>query len=972
MTSRRLSRCRSHAASATIALVLCNLPHAALAQNGPPQQASEEGTLNSTIVVTGSRIASAAIDSPNPVTVVGADQIQSLGQTNIGQVLETLPQNSAFVTDDNVGLGNFNVGAQLANLRGLNPFFGTRTLTLVDSKRFVPSTNGGAVDLNLVPSVLVSRVEVVTGGASAVYGTDAIAGVVNVILDKRMEGIRGQVDYGITEQGDGEEYHAALAGGTSFSDGRGSIVGGGEYSKGKGIGICSQERDWCADSYGQFTNTGFGSNGLPNYIIGAGAKGAGVSQTGVFTQFLNGPGIANMQFNADGTALVPFDPGSYVPVPDISYSNRQGGDGDNVGPYDATRLRPPVERYALYAHAEYEVSPALVPYIDLSYGERSSSNVQGSQGASLEAIAADNAFLSTDIQSLIAANGGVAFFNRNTNNIVDQINSTTNRTWRAVVGMDGEFAQGWSYNAYYTYGRNKQSQRLYGNKVTSFFSYAVDAVLDPGTDEIVCRQTLLGNPDAAGCVPLNLFGADNADQAAIDYAYRTLPEEFLLSQQVVAASVSGNLFDGFGAGPVGVAAGGEYRHEYGDVSHGNLPYYDQFLLTYGEDFSGKSDVYEVFGELSIPVLRDSALGRSLELDGALRHSWNTSTSGKTNTSRTNEATTYKLSVLYDPIDAIRLRGSKSRDIRSPGFRELYYGQVLGEGNPFASVNNPFTGGAPDALTLDFGGYVGLNPEKADTWTAGIVLTPASRLRASIDWYQIKITGAIAAIGQQRIIDSCFATGDFCDRIEANADYSDITYIDNNLTNIGAFTSRGVDFEFSYSHPADWLAPGSSLDLRLLASYIYDLKVATGGSVIDYAGQSGPVASFGDFNTTPKLTSQVYLTYRDDRFTAVVSGRYVGKGRYNATYVGPDEDGYSPDALNSISDNSVEDRFYTGLALTYRVPFGSGDQDVEIFGTVDNLFDVDPPVAPGGNGYPTNPVYFDTAGRAYRMGLRLSI
>ena len=953
----------------TIAMAVATAGFAgpAWAQNVPSQ--NPEPTAASTIVVTGSRIASVANDSPNPVTVVGAQSISDLGQTNIGQVLESLPQNSAFVTDDNVGLGNFNVGAQLANLRGLNPFFGTRTLTLVDGRRFVPSTNGGAVDLNLVPSILVNRVEVVTGGASAIYGTDAISGVVNVILDKRMEGIRAQADFGVTEEGDGQEYHGALAFGTSFGGGRGSFVAGGEYSKGLGIGICSQERDWCAVSYGQFTNLGFGSNGLPNFVIGPNAKGAGGSQTGVFTQFLNAPGVGNSQFNDAGTALVPFNPGAFVPIPDISYFNRQGGDGTNVGPYDATRMRPPVERYALYAHAEYELSAAFVPFVDLSYGQRSSSNVQGSQGASLEPIFADNAFLPGAAQELIAENGGLAFFNRNTNNIVDQVNSTTNKTWRIVGGADGAISPAWNYNVYYTYGRNEQSQRLFGNKVTSFFSYAVDAVVDPDTGNVVCRQTLLGNPDAAGCVPLNLFGLNNASQQAIAYAYRTLPEEFLFTQQVAAASISGDLYQGFGAGPVGLAAGAEYRHEFGDVSHGNLPYYNSFLLTYGDDFSGKSDVYEVFGELSVPVFEDSPLGHWFEVDGALRHSWNTSTSGTTQVSRSNEATTYKVSFIYDLIEAIRLRGSKSRDIRSPGFRELYYGQVLGAGNPFASVNNPFNGGAPDAATLDFGGWVGLLPEYADTWTAGLVLQPTSGLRASVDWYQIEIKGAIGAIGQQRIVDSCFADGSLCDRIEANADYTDITYIDNNLTNIGAFTSRGVDFELSYSHPLG--QSGNSLDLRLLTSFIYDLKVATAGSVIDYAGQTGPVTAFGDFNTAPKLTSQAYLTFRSDAFTAVLNGRYIGKGRYSATYTGPDEDGYEPTALNSISDNSVDDRFYAGLAMTYRFDL-STSSEFELFGTVDNLLNMDPPVAPGGNGYPTNPVYFDTAGRSFRLGVRLSM
>ncbi len=952
--------------SLSVGLLMC--ASSAYAQTDGSEGAATREEASEAIVVTGSRIMSAALDSPNPVTVVGGDQIQALGQTNVAQVLQTIPQNSAFVTDDNVGLGNFNVGAQLANLRGLNPFFGTRTLTLVDGRRFVPSTNGGAVDLNLVPSVMVSRVEVVTGGASAIYGTDAIAGVVNVILDKKMQGIKAQADYGITEEGDGEDYHFALAGGTSFGGGRGNIVVGGEYSHSEGIGICSQERDWCADSYGQFTNLGYGSNGQPNYIIGPNALGAGVSQTGVFTQFLNAPGVANMMFNEAGTALVPFNPGNYVPVPDISYFSRQGGDGGMVGPYDATRLRPPVERYAIYAHAEYEVSEAFVPFIDFSYGERKSSNIQGSQGASLEPIFADNAFLPDAVQQLIADNGGIAFFNRNTNNLIDQVNDTKNSTWRVVAGADGTFAPSWNYNVYYTYGRNDQSQRLNGNKVTSFFSWAMDAV-DDGTGNIVCRQVLLGNPAAEGCKPLNLFGYDNADPDALAYAYRTLPEDFIFEQQVIAGSVTGNLFNGFGAGPVGLALGGEYRHENGDVDHGDLPYYDQFLLTYGDAFSGKSDVTEVFGEVNVPIFEDSPLGKFFELDGAVRHSWTTSTSGNTGNSRSTQATTYKLSLLYDPVDFLRLRGSRSRDIRSPGFRELYYSQTLFEGNPFASINNPNIGGAPDAITLDSGGNVELDPEVADTWTAGIVFTPAKGLRASVDWYEIGIKGAIGAIGGQRIVDTCFSSGILCDRIEGNADLTNISFVNNNLTNIGAFTSRGFDFEVAYSLPDEIMGKAGSLDLRLLASYIYDLKVDTGGAVIDYAGQSGPVASFGDFNTTPKLTGQMFLTWRMDRLTAVLSGRYVGKGRYNVTYTGPDEEGYSASEMNSINDNSVEDRFYTGLALTYA--FGA-EKQFELFGTVNNLFNVAPPVAPGGNGYPTNPVYFDTAGRSYRIGVRVTL
>ena len=158
----------------------------------PPAAGQEE------IIVTGSRVSRSGFDSSQPLTTIDSQQIENLGLVNVGDVVRTLPQNTPFFTETNVGIGNFNVGAQLANLRGLNPFFGTRTLTLIDTRRVVPTTEGGAVDLTLIPSMLVERTEVVTGGASAQYGSDAIAGVVNVILDKDLEGIKAQVDYGQT------------------------------------------------------------------------------------------------------------------------------------------------------------------------------------------------------------------------------------------------------------------------------------------------------------------------------------------------------------------------------------------------------------------------------------------------------------------------------------------------------------------------------------------------------------------------------------------------------------------------------------------------------------------------------------------------------------------------------------------------------------------------------------------------------
>ena len=248
--------------------------------NAQQQQPTEE------VIVTGSRVSRSGFDSPQPITAINSEQIENLGLTNVGDVARTLPQNTPFFSETNVGVGNFNVGAQLANLRGLNPFFGTRTLTLVDTRRVVPNSEGSAVDLTLIPSMLVERMEVVTGGASAAYGSDAIAGVVNVILDKDLEGFKAQLDYGQTTEGDGEDMHASFGFGMPFGDDdRGHMLVGAEFQQQDPIGPCATTRDWCAESWATHTNPGFAAgNGQPNFVV-AGPSKLPTTETGLFTPF---------------------------------------------------------------------------------------------------------------------------------------------------------------------------------------------------------------------------------------------------------------------------------------------------------------------------------------------------------------------------------------------------------------------------------------------------------------------------------------------------------------------------------------------------------------------------------------------------------------------------------------------------------------------------------------------------------------
>ncbi len=990
------------------------------------------------VVVTGSRIVRSTFNTPNPVTVMNEAEIQKLNLSNAGDIVAELPQNSNFFSGNNVGLGNFNVGAQLVNLRGLNPFFGTRTLTLLDGNRVVPTTAGGGVDVTLIPSMLVGRVETETGGASAVYGSDAIAGVVNIILDTKLEGFKGTADFSQTKYGDGRDYHASVAYGHGFAGGRGHFIIGGEFEHSQAMGICSQERDWCATNYATYTNVDYNTPGAPgygqpHYLLGPGATTANASATGVLAPCLPIPGICvsavpQMQFNQDGSALVPYAVGKYAPGA-FPFGYQQGGDG--VGAYDETTLRPDVRKYTALAHVDYEVTDHIRASLEgwfarsvavnpVANGALGPTDLQLSDGPGPnvfvlnEPITDYNAFLTPAEAAYVNAVGGhVAEFGSAVLNEVEAQNRTNNDTWRITGALKGDLGGGWGWDAHAEYGHTSTQQRLYNNVVSPFLAYSLDAVKN-GAGQIVCGVNVPGqiNPNTGapytpgdvalaaengGCQPLNLFGSGRASQAALSYVFPTLYEDVLYTQTDVAANVHGDLFQGFGAGPIRLAAGAEYRHEYGDVTHNltNQPFYNYYELSYGLDYQGSIDVIEGYGELNVPLFKDAPFARYAEIDGAIRETWNkasnstvepgvfaANTPAEAGESVSHTFPTWKISGIWDVTDWLRLRGTRSRDVRAPQFRELFQSYAVSASGPFAAVNNPWQNNVSQETNIFTGGTLALHPEAADTWTGGVVLSPKSgvlnRLRLSADWYQIVINQPIAGppfgIGAQNIVNGCFeGSATFCSLISRDAS-NRILSINNSAANLGKYTTRGVDFEADYDLPLADVGGGlpGALSFRVLASYLYDMIIDTGlgGPIVNYAGQSGPVASFGGYNTSPKWQANTFVTYSNGPFSGTVQVRYVGPGRlmttspYGGLAVAPGQAGYATTDPNSVSDNHVASAWYVNLSGSYNI-----NQNLTFFSNINNLFNKAPNIAPGGNGYPTNPVYFDTYGMTWKVGLR---
>lgn len=997
-TKQGSPRLRLGSTASILALAIIGTP--ALAQDAPAAgQGATAGPQENAIVVTGSRIQrSGGFDQPTPATVIGGQQVADLAIVNAGDIAELIPQNTAFVSDAVAGItAGADVGAAYANLRGLNPSLGTRTLTLVNTRRFVPTSDGGAVDLNLIPTAMIERVETVTGGASAVYGSDAVAGVVNILLDTDLEGFRAQLDYGQTFRGDGAGWHGSLVYGTRVGS-RGHLVVGGEYEKRDGIGDCAAVREWCAEGWDVFVNAnnvlpdgalsgfdrpGTPGYGLPNYIIGPNSKQAFNDARGVVrNRAPAAPAARNMRFNEDGTAILQFDPGQYVQTSQTG--PRMGGDGEST--YADSDIQTPLERWVGYAYGEYELTDGLKLVGELTYANRTASNSGVTAGPrSTYFVNPDNAFLPESLRTLLA---GTQFsLGKDVDAQIPARNTAKAEVWRGVLGLDGELGSNWQWGVYYQYGRNDRHQSARYSRVNTEFQYALDAVRDPDTGDILCRELLDPTPDprAEGCVPMNLFGLDNLDQRAIDYAYRPVVEDFVFTQHVFAGDVRGTLFDGW-AGPIGFAAGGEYRSEEGDVTHGDIPNYTDYAFTFGLDYGGSIKVLEGFAELNVPVLRDSAIGELLEFNGAIRWTRNKAADAYTDEERKSEATSYKISGIYEIGGGVRLRASRSRDIRAAGFRELFQRNVpTEEGSSLGIVDNPNIAGSgnDDPTPILNGGSFSLTPEKADTTTAGIVFRPSfiPGLRLSADWYQIELADAVSILSGQRIVDFCDQFDLFCDRITF-ASPADITFIDARRVNLGEVTVRGFDFELDYRIAMADMNPALGngvLGLRVLANNQYDQLVQPDATVpvIDYAGQTGPVLGGGNLSPAPSWMLNAFLSYDNGGFNATLSARRISSGIYDVEKTGPQDEGYDPFLPNSINNNRVKGRTYFGLAMSYEIPIGTsgGDQAVEVFGAIENLFDKKPPIAPGGGGlggsnYPTNPVFFDTFGSRFRAGLRV--
>ncbi|MCC6913411.1 MAG: TonB-dependent receptor [Rhodospirillaceae bacterium] len=947
----------------------------AFSQTQTAQAQPATGALDE-IVVTGSRIVRDGYEAPTPVSVLGAAELNAMAATNISDAVNRLPALSGSLTTRNSSGADMTGGIQNLNLRGLSP---NRTLVLIDGKRVVGGTlagfdnNGSAVDVNTVPNGLVSRVDIVTGGASAAYGSDALAGVVNFVFDKEFTGVKGEINGGITTRGDGENYKVDLTVGVPFGGGRGHLLAFGEHTYDHGIP--DTDRGWNQPSFSIIPNPGYAAgNGLPQYIM---AENTGLATATPGGLILQCPGYATnacplrgTMFGAGGsTAPFRFAP-NYV-----SGTLMSGGDWEisriDYHPTLATRLT----RANAYVRLSYDLADNVNMFAEWGYSYTFNDSLGSVPQFHLGNITVrqDNAFIPTSVRNqMVALN--ISQFTLGTTNIdMPKFGNNNERIQRRyVAGAEGAFDAmdtSWTWDAYYQKSTTHASVRTPGDEISANYTKANDAVVNPANGQIVCRVNVdaIATNDDPLCKPYNVMGIGVNSADAINYITGTGYSLIYLQQDVIAASATGEPLSSW-AGPVSLALGAEHRIEQVRSFASAIDEARGFFAGNFTGTTGKYTVTEGFVETVVPLAKDTSWATSLDINGAVR---------ATSYSTSGYVTTWKIGATYKPVEDITFRATRSRDIRAPNLGDLFSAGRSGTG----AVIDPATNVSSTVVTR-VEGNPALLPEKANTTGLGVVYQPGwlPGFGASVDYYNIDIAGAIVSLSAQQYVDRCY-TGvtQLCSFIQRDA-AGVINFVRVLPANVLSQGARGIDFEVSYRFPLadivdDW---DGQMSLRALATYTDRLRTVDGTNTVQGAGVNadgggGLAATNGLF--APHLKYIISAGYSADRFSSTLTMRGIGKGVYNNAFVQctsgcPASTPFAP----TVALNSVPAIAYFDLALNYKIMEGD---TAELFLVTENVFDKDPPrIAAGtGGGYwsgQSNGRHYDRIGRNFRAGVRFKM
>jgi iron complex outermembrane recepter protein len=961
-------------AAMIVATVSSTCPQLVFAQEGEPSALEE-------ITVTATRVERSGFTAPTPTTMLDAEQLADRAYTNISDALNDIPSFRSTFTAGSTG-PSMRGALNTPDLRGIGP---SRTLVLIDNQRAVPATLTGLTDMNLIPSLLIERVEVVTGGASAGWGSDAVAGVVNLILKKELEGLQLDAMGGESQYHDNKEVRIGVAGGINFLDERGNATLALDYDNNKGV-FDQYQRPWGKQNYGLYSNPCAGvagtpvvaslgcvgnvTNGLtrrlvvPNVFVGNFTSGGLVTGvTGGAPASLLGTG-----FGAGGTPYA-FQYGSLATLPVASTTTpttinttvtQAVGANVNGNTFPASlSLQVPVKRYNALGRVSFDFTDNLSGFASVLYAHSESANVSFPNrvsGTTAATIRADNAYLPASVRALMPVNSTLRVGREIQDNFGHPLTTNINKTFNIAAGVSGKFAAGWSWDLNAEVGQNQLDQHTDNVVITNNFNLAVDAITSGG--QIVCRRVAT-NPS---CVPFNIFGQGSPSAAAEAYVRGTQSQQQTIKQRAAALTVRGEPLS-IWAGPISLATGLEYRKEQADSTVDAIALAGGYLTgSFNQKpLHGSYDVKEGFVEAVVPLLKELPFAKSLDFDGAVRY---------TDYSISGNVTTWKAGLVYTPVDQLKVRATRSRDIRAPNLQELY---AFGVPTTPNTLTNPWKGGAnAGSVPTITSGNVGLQPEVADTLTYGIVFQPTSQLSVSVDYYDIDIKGTISTVANQTIIDQCYAGNvTLCGLVTLDAS-NNITQLRNQTVNIALSQVKGVDLQASYRLPLAQIFGSVPGDLR------FDLNATRSLDVIVNDGITGPINRVGEMggntqttNATsgrPKWMAALAINYTLSGTTVGTQVRYVGNGVYNVQYA-EGVTGIPATGGLTINDNTVPSKTYVSLNASHDIVDRDGLK-LQVYGVVNNVFNNAPPADPVGGGG-TNPQFYDVIGRMYKLGVRAS-
>ena len=951
--------------TSALAALSCGWAGGAAAQ-ATPGVASTDDTASAVgeVVVTASRVARTGFSAPTPTVVIGSETLERRGATNVAQVLQELPSLKASSNPQTNGTNQRQPGASYADLRGLGA---GRTLVLVDGRRFVPQVVSGVssnqVDLNQIPAMLIDRTEVVTGGASAQWGSDAIGGVVNLILKKNFTGFQMEAQVGQSQYGDNRTGRIAFLAGTVFAGGKGHIEISGDYDRQNGVrGI--NTRPW-----GQPANGGYGAlitNPCPNNVgVSANCPTGGNGQASNLLlpniQFSNMTpgGIINTAGPLHGIAFAPggvpynFQYGQYVTGASSQF--QYGGGQPSMAFLTGQMITPPYRRANLYLRSSYDLTDTIQGWVEGSYAWEHGGGPAAASRNAAYTIKSDNPYIPASIKAIMTANNIPSFALGHVNFDVGVSTANDyNFTGRFAGGLKGTLPidGNWKWDLTGGYGQNrnviKVRNNLIGNTATAPYQNmmnAVDAVAAPAgnalgvaTGTVVCRSSLTDPTN--GCQPINLFGYGSPSQLAKQYVQGTELASTIYKQTTLSGNLTGEPFSDW-AGPVSLATGFEYRKETQNSHTDLIAQSGSYEGNNGSNTIGQYNVKEVYGETVVPLAHDMPWAKQLDLNAAVRYAdYSTKSGGQT---------TWKVGGVYTPFTGLLFRAARSHDIRAPNIFELT--------NPGTNLNSTVNYPSTISVRQLTRGNPDLTPEVAETTTAGFSYSPSfiSGLQFSVDYYKIDLNNAISSLTLQQIADLCRLGG------QASA-CSLITFASGVPTsilasplNLASVQSSGYDIQISYRTPLSRFGanlPGT-VSINFGGNYTLHSIVntgAAGATPIDRAGEvGGPNNPF----SVPHFRFTNTVTYDIGPLSVSGQVRFIGRGKFDNTF--------TPLLINN---NKIGSQAYADFSANYKIK-----DRWEVFGVMNNAFNHAPPLDPSQFTSMTNPVYYDTVGRTFKIGIR---